>query len=110
MGIRTSVENEIRIVDIAGELDTNTALDAEAHLTNLMDQVVSAIIVGVEKLEYIGSVGLRVFLAMSKRLKSEKGSMVICNLNETVGEVFDISGFRTIFNVTASLDQAVKAL
>ena len=110
MQISTRVENEIRVIDIVGDLDTNTAPEAEAHLTDLMNQGVNAIVVDFGKLEYISSSGLRVFLATSKRLKSEEGNMVICNLNETVEEVFDISGFSTILNVVGSLEQAIEAL
>ncbi len=110
MEISTRVENEIHIVDIVGDLDTNTAPDAENQLTKLMDQGVKKIVVNFDKLDFITSAGLRVFLAVSKRIKSEEGDIRICNLNETVQEVFDISGFSTILNVFGSLEQTLESL
>jgi anti-sigma B factor antagonist len=108
MEINTRVENEIYIVDIVGNLDTNTAPDADNQLTELMDQGVKKIVINFDKLDFITSAGLRVFLAASKRIKSEEGDIRICNLNETVQEVFDISGFSTILNVFGSLEQSLE--
>ena len=110
MDIITRVENEIHVVDIVGDLDTNTSPDAENLLAQLIDQGVMKIVVNFEKLEYISSAGLRVFLATSKRLKTVEGNMIICNLNETVQEVFDISGFSTILNVSDALKQALETV
>jgi anti-sigma B factor antagonist len=110
MEINTRVENEIYIVDIVGNLDTKTAPDAENQLTKLMDQGVKKIVIDFDKLDYISSAGLRVFLAASKRIKSEEGDIRICNLNETVQEVFDISGFSTILNVFGSLEQTLESI
>lgn len=110
MEINTRVENEIYIVDFVGNLDTNTAPDAENQLTQLMDQGVKKIVINFDKLDFITSAGLRVFLAASKRIKSEEGDIRICNLNETVQEVFDISGFSTILNVFGSLEQTLESI
>jgi anti-anti-sigma regulatory factor len=43
-------------------------------------------------------------------MKSETGIIRICNLNDTVQEVFDISGFSTILDVVSTLEQAVEGL
>jgi anti-sigma B factor antagonist len=110
MEINTRVENEIHIVDFVGNMDTNTAPDAENQLTELMDQGVKKIVVDFDKLDFITSAGLRVFLAASKRIKTEEGDIRLCNLNETVQEVFDISGFSTILNVFGSLEQSLESI
>ena len=59
------------------------------------------------KLDYISSAGLRVLLASAKQLKPDGGEIRICNLNEVVKEVFDISGFVTIFKVFGSETEAL---
>ena len=60
-----------------------------------------------EKLDYISSAGLRVLLAAAKQLKGIDGELRICSLNEVVREVFDISGFTTIFKVFGSESEAL---
>ena len=48
-----------------------------------------------------------ILLATSKKLKPLKGEMRICGLNETVNEVFEISGFTMIFNVLKTAEEAM---
>ena len=60
-----------------------------------------------EKLDYISSAGLRVLLTAAKQLKRVDGELRICSLNEVVAEVFDISGFTTIFKVFRSESEAL---
>ena len=50
------------------------------------------------KLEYLSSAGLRVLLAAQK-VMNRQGSMTICNVNETIMEVFEITGFVDILTI-----------
>ncbi len=61
-----------------------------------------------EKLHYISSVGLRILLAAAKQLKTADGELRICDLNEVVKEVFDISGFTLIFKIFGTESEALK--
>lgn len=84
-------------VNLAGRLDTTTAPQLEAEM--------QASIPGVEKLvmdfaalEYLSSAGLRVLLASHKAM-SKQGKMVIKNVNETISEIFDVTGFSDVLNI-----------
>ncbi len=50
---------------------------------------------------------MRVLLTAAKQLKGTDGELRICSLNEVVAEVFDISGFTTIFKVFGSESEAL---
>ncbi len=108
MEIQTRDTNGIKAVDLIGKLDTNTAPDAEKHLNKLITEGVEKILVNLEKLDYISSAGLRVLLSTNKQLQKTDGMMRICNLNEVVQEIFDISGFSSIFNVFATESEAIN--
>ena len=108
MDIATRKADGVKVVDFEGSLDTNTSPDAEAHLTELVSQGANKVLVSFEKLDYISSAGLRVLLAVAKLLKSGGGDLRICCLNETVQEVFDITGFGTILNVFGSESEALE--
>ena len=62
------------------------------------------------ELSYISSAGLRVVLVLAKRLKQAGGKLVIYGMQPHVREVFDISGFLAILNVTATRNEAVEQL
>lgn len=107
MKITIKDSNEVKIVQFEGELETNTSHDAETCLNQLIDEGVKKILVDFEKLDYISSAGLRVLLATAQKLQGGDGALKVCNLNETVKEVFDISGFSTILSVFKSESEAL---
>jgi len=99
---------EVTIVQFEGNLDTNTAPDAHAHFDALADGGQVRIVVDFEKLNYISSAGLRILLATAKKLKGVGGQLRMFGLNDTVQEVFEISGFSTIFAVFATEAEALE--
>ncbi len=108
MEIAVSDAGEVKVVRIEGKLDTQSSPDAQAQLTQLIDQGATKLVVNFEKLAYISSAGLRVLLAAAKQLKGNSGELRICSLNEVVQEVFDISGFTTILTVTKTEPEALE--
>ncbi len=102
MQILVKTTNEVTVLAFEGKLDTQTSPDAQQQLTRLIEEGEKRFLVNFEKLDYISSAGLRVLLAAAKQLKGIDGELRICSLNEVVREVFDISGFTTIFKVFGS--------
>lgn len=99
----------IKIVNFTGNLDTNTAPEAESQINGLLENGASKILVNFENLNYISSAGLRVLLATAKKMLATGGSLKVCSLNNTVQEVFDISGFNTILSLAANEADALAA-
>ena len=107
MQISVKAANEVKVLAFEGSLDTQTSPDALTQLTELIDGGDKKILVNFEKLHYISSAGLRILLAAAKQLKAAEGELRICDLNEVVKEVFDISGFSTIFKIFESETDAL---
>ncbi len=99
MQIVEEEQGAVSIVAIEGSLDTATSAEADSFLSNKIDQGALKILIDFEKLDYISSAGLRILLVTAKNLSGEGGELRVCCLNETVQEVFDISGFGMLLNV-----------
>ena len=82
---------------LTGRLDTNTAPQLETELKRSIDGV-TELTFDFAGLEYISSAGLRILLSAQKTM-NKQGSMTIRNVNETVSEVFDITGFSEILTI-----------
>ncbi len=108
MPISVKTTNEVKVLEFEGKLDTQTSPEAQDQLTELIEKGEKKILVNFGKLDYISSAGLRVLLIAAKQLKSADGELRLCCLNEVVKEVFDISGFTTIFNVFGSESEALE--
>jgi len=108
MEIQLQDAGEVKIAVFEGNLDTNTALQAEETLDKAIEGGAIKILVDFAKLDYISSAGLRVLLSTAKKLRAAGGNLRLCSLNEMVTEVFDISGFSTILTVTEGQEEALQ--
>ena len=82
---------------LEGRLDSTTAPELETELKAFLDGA-SEIVFDMEKLDYISSAGLRVLLSAQK-VMAKKGGMKVIHANETVMEIFEITGFSDILNI-----------
>ncbi len=82
---------------LTGRLDTVTAPEFEVDLKRSLDGV-SRLILDFSGLEYLSSSGLRVLLAAQKVMQRQ-GEMTLKNVNETIMEVFEITGFVDILTI-----------
>lgn len=90
-------ENTDFVMYFEGRLDTAAAPQTEREVQVLTDCTGHNIILDCDKLEYISSSGLRIFLAILKNAKP-KGSLVyIRGLNDDLRQVFAITGFTNLF-------------
>jgi anti-anti-sigma factor len=110
MVIKITTQGNITVVSMEGSLDTNTSKEAGDQLNKLVADGNKKLLVDLSNLDYVSSAGLRILLATTKALKPLKGEMRICGLNETVNEVFEISGFTMIFNVFKTAEEAFVGL
>ena len=97
----------VTVARLSGDLDTGTSSAAGDALTALLDDGAQTLLVNLEDVGFVSSAGLRVLLAAAKRLSTK---LRVCGLNETVQEVFDISGFCTILSVVDSEKEAIEGL
>ena len=82
---------------LEGRLDATTAPQLEAELKATLDGI-TELNLDFEKLEYLSSAGLRVILAAQKTM-NKQGKMTIRHVNETIHEVFEVTGFIDILTI-----------
>ena len=99
MDISTRMQGNVTIVRVAGSLDSNTSPQAQQAFDAVIANGGTKVAVDCTALDYISSAGLRVLLGTVKRLGAAGGGLRLFGLNDTVREVFDISGFSTILAV-----------
>lgn len=92
---KTQNDNSV-ILAIVGRLDTTTAPDLEKEIDNVGE--IKELIIDMKELEYTSSAGLRALLKAQKMM-NEKGKMKVINVNETIMEVFDITGFSDMLTI-----------
>ncbi len=107
MKIISTTVDSISILRFEGNLDMNTAKGAQESVDKVIDGGAVKLIINFEKVNFVSSAGLRILLYAAKRMKHADGEMRICGLNDSVQEIFQITGFDKIFNVLAGETEAL---
>ena len=97
LNITTKTDGGALQVALEGRLDTVTSPQLENELKNALDGA-DALVLDMEALEYISSAGLRVLLSAQK-LMNGKGGMKLLHVNDTIMEIFEVTGFSDILTI-----------
>lgn len=112
MQIEARQEGGVEVLEMKGRLDLAGAEIAERFYKDYRQrlQPKTLLIVSFRDVEYISSSGLRVILSAFKEIQAGGGTMVLCEMNVAVEEVFRFAGLDTVFRIYASVPEAVEAL
>ena len=97
MTIEKTIAGAAADLKITGRLDTTTAPELEAAIDACVGGI-QELVLDCAALEYVSSAGLRVILKAQK-LMNAKGCMRLTHVNESIMEVFDITGFTDILTI-----------
>ena len=97
MTINKNVNGTECVLTLTGRLDTTTAPQLEAEINATVGGI-TLLTLDFEALEYLSSAGLRVILSTQKTM-NKQGKMVIKHVNETIMEVFEVTGFVDILTI-----------
>ncbi len=97
LNITKTIEDGRGTLSLEGRLDTMTAPELEQVVRDTIPGL-TALTLDFAKLDYISSAGLRVLLSAQKQM-NKQGSMKLTNVNETVLEIFEVTGFVDILTI-----------
>ena len=97
MTIEKKINNDAVTLIVSGRLDTQTAPELEKELDAVLPDA-KDLTFDMTNLEYVSSAGLRVILKAQKAMNAQ-GSMKLTGVNDSIMEVFDITGFLDILTI-----------
>jgi anti-sigma B factor antagonist len=105
--IQTTIEDRLSIITIEGFVDAHTAPQFENAIQSEIEAGRHFIIVNCEKLNYISSAGLGVFMSFIEEVRERGGDIKICGLTPKVKHTFEILGFQDLFEMLDDQPAAV---
>jgi len=108
MNLKEFKNDRAVIIEIEGRLDTTNYSQLEKKLLEHIDAGQKDILIDCSKMDYVSSSGLRIFLMALKKITALNGKFVLCGLQENISEIFEISGFTSIFQIFENQDQALE--
>ena len=107
LDILPTTESGLLVVSLRGEITSASAPGLEQALQAALAGVTPPrCVLDLAGLTFTSSAGLRVFLALAKRIKTAGGRLVFCAVQPAVREVFEVSGFTQILTLVPDLAAA----
>jgi anti-sigma B factor antagonist len=97
------------VLTLTGRLDGTNSATTDTALAEAVGRS-PALVLDLSALDYISSAGLRVLLKAAKQAQTGKQKLLLAGLQPSVKQVFEISGFSTLFATFESRDAALASL
>lgn len=111
MNIRQQqLKNNAWLVAVRGRLDQSQTPELNDALTNLLNAEQYRLVVDLSDVSYINSGGLRCLVSAWRKARTQNGNVILCGLNDRLGEIFAMIGFDKVFQIVASQEEALAAL
>lgn len=110
MKLSEHITGDVLTVGLAGRLNAAASETLETRLLKTTQDGTRWILLDCSRLYSMDIVGLRSVLQNARRLDALGGALVLCDLRESVQQLFDISGFDKACRILPSLSAGVKAL
>jgi anti-anti-sigma factor len=99
-------ERGVEVVVLRGRLDALTSNGVEHQILGLIDGGVRRMIVEMQEVTYVSSVGFRVLLVAAMRLRGQGGGLVVSALQPPVREAYEFGGFGAVCPAFACAEEA----
>jgi len=109
MEIGEVLDNGVLVMIPVGRIDSAVARNFEEFISNRLAEGNDRIVVDFSRMTFISSAGMRVLLLTAKKLSfgGQKGSLILCNMRDSIREIFSISGFDRIINICGTRAEAL---
>ena len=110
MGINAERAGGTVIAKADGRIDSSNSREFHTELEAVIADSDAAVVLDFEDVAYISSAGMRVILLTAKSLQKSRIKLALCSMDDSIREVFKISGFDKIIEIHESQAEALSAV
>lgn len=107
--VKIEEKDSVKILNLNGYLDAYTAIKFEELLSEIIKSGSYKIVVNMKNLSYISSAGFGVFMAFIDEVRKGGGDIKFSCLPKKIDEIFELLGFKHIFESFKDDDSAIKS-
>lgn len=105
--LRNDIKGDVLVLRFSGRLDALTTPELEKQVYQFIDRGQHKLLLDFSGVDYISSAGMRMLLATTKKLKSLSGQMILCSTSVNVMDVFKMSGFDHVLQISPTENEAL---
>lgn len=108
ISVGISENKGITLLSVRGIIDTTTVSEFEEKFLSVLDEKKFKLVVDLKEVNYISSAGWGIFISEIKRIRGQRGDLVLSGMVPEVLDVFDLLDFKVIFKSFPDAETAVK--
>ena len=109
MEINVKNREDVKVVELSGDVDANTAPEVQKRVLPLAEPG-SKVLVDMTKVPYMSSAGLRMLLSLYRQTEAKEGKLVLVGLSEDLQDTMSVTGFLNFFTTGNTLEEGLAAL
>jgi anti-sigma B factor antagonist len=106
----STMDNGLRLIKLAGKLDIIGTGEIETKFTDCCAGNKVRVVVDLSQVDFIASIGIRLFMLTAKSLAKRNGKMVLINPIPDVYNVLEVSGIPSIIPIYSEFESAETVL
>lgn len=110
MDITEQQVNDIMVLGLSGRLDALAVDQVQRTLLAHVHGQQPRLVIDCSQLTYVSSAGLRVLLAVAKKVAAAQGKLALCAMVRQVSQVFELAGFASLIPIFATREEALASL
>lgn len=103
----SDADGGVRLLTLRGRLDSTTSRALETALSGQLSSGHSLLVLDMREVSYVSSSGLKAILTALRQANRSGGNVALAGLAPRVLEIFQISGFDTLFIIEDSPEAAI---
>lgn len=107
MDINKTKEANYSVLELMGELDALSAIDLDDEIKKSLEAEEVNLLIDLDKLIYISSAGLGVFMSYVKDIEKGGMKMILFNLNDAIYSTFELLGLHHIITIVRTKQDAI---
>ncbi len=108
MKVNSSIQNNVQVVEIEGDLDFHSSPNLRQTLNQLADKKTPKIVINLKKVGYMDSSGIATFVEALQKTKKYQGKLILAEMAPAVRSVFEIAKLDSIFVIADSNEDAFQ--
>lgn len=108
--IKPETAGNVLILRFSGRLDAISTPEAEKKVLEYIEKGSHLLLLDFSNIDYISSAGMRMLLAITKKIKNQSGRFVLSGATTNVMDVFKMSGFDHVLELVDTEEEALSRL
>lgn len=102
------IENNICMIKVPEEFQIENASEIKKEIEVLIRDEKLKILIDMSDLEYIDSSGLGVLISIMKKIKLEKGKMILLSPQKSIVQILELTSLDNVFIINNDLENAIE--